>query len=294
MCRLEDRATSTDALRSVGRSVSRSVGQSASRSCARGVPLYDCRMPFRTINAALVTGFIAGWSTATPVAAQSPRFEVTVSSAAGAKPVTGRLVVVVARDSEPGAPLPDLAVGRPRCSRWTSTRLRPEPPTVVDGDRARISRRLSAISRREVLGAGGGERLPARHPLRRPHHLGPVQRRTPGAVPGGGRQPVQHAGGGGAPPGRHDPHHASTRSCPKDPDPGRHRVGTLLQDPEPADSAPSGADRSSSTRRRCCRAATRPRPSTALSPPSTPSATTCRSDSRPIPPGCGDAGRSAR
>jgi S-formylglutathione hydrolase FrmB len=57
-------------------------------------------MPIRTTGAALAAGFILGGLPGV-ASAQAPRFEVTVARATRSEPVTGRLIVVIAKNKDP-------------------------------------------------------------------------------------------------------------------------------------------------------------------------------------------------
>ena len=63
--------------------------------------IYDCRMPIRTIQTALACILPCGALLGGDAAAQAPRFEVVVSSEVRSEPVTGRLILVVAKTREP-------------------------------------------------------------------------------------------------------------------------------------------------------------------------------------------------
>jgi hypothetical protein len=92
---------------------------------------------------------VATWivaATAGPTAAPSPpRFEVTVSRAAHAGPVTGRLILIVAKEKDPEPRLTVSPQG-PAIFGVDVDRLRPEQVAVVDGSAASYPLSLAELA----------------------------------------------------------------------------------------------------------------------------------------------------
>ena len=83
-------------------------------------------------------------ATSSAIAAQSPRFEVGIAPAAHAGPVTGRLVIVVAKDSVPEPRLTIFPQG-PWIFGVDLDRLQPGQTAVVDDSADGYPIRLSEL-----------------------------------------------------------------------------------------------------------------------------------------------------
>ncbi|HKP29459.1 MAG TPA: alpha/beta hydrolase-fold protein [Gemmatimonadales bacterium] len=88
-------------------------------------------MSIRTTRAVLTAGFVLGGFPGV-ARAQAPRFEVTISRATRAEPVTGRLIVVIAKNKEP-EPRYQVSPSGAAMAAVDLEQVAPEAVTLVDG-----------------------------------------------------------------------------------------------------------------------------------------------------------------
>lgn len=87
---------------------------------------------------------VAAAALAAPARAQAPRFEVTIAAAAHPAPLTGRLVLVLARDSSPEPRLLISPQG-PEIVGVDLDSLAPGAAAVIDGSAAAYPTSLAAL-----------------------------------------------------------------------------------------------------------------------------------------------------
>ena len=244
-------------------------------------------MSTRITRLAFATALLAG-GVPQPVEAQSPRFEVVIAGSARSQPVTGRLIVVIAKNREPepryqispsGAAM--FAVDLDQTAAGTAT--------VVDGSAIGYPGALGDIPVgkywvQAVVNVYQRVTRSDGHSIWVPFNDG---RQAPFQVAEGNllSKPVEVDLSPGA-----TVRLTIDQVVPQGSRSRGHRMGASLQDPEPEALGVLGPAGLHPRHGAPSARVRRPRPRDAT-PPSTRSATTCRSASRPIPRGF--AGRGA-